>query len=258
MSGTLHHVGRNGTLRVAAAGDLHCTKESQGQLAPLFAEMAGVADVIALCGDLTDYGLPEEAHVLAAELRGVRAEIVAVLGNHDLESGRSADVVAILRDAGVRVLDGDAVEIGGVGFAGTKGFAGGFGARALGPWGEDAIKAFVQEAVDEVLKLEGALARLRTEQKVAVLHYAPVEATVVGEPEQIYAFLGSSRLEDPIDRLGATAVVHGHAHHGSPEGATRGGVPVYNVSIPLLRRTGARAFRVLELSADPVSSEQTN
>lgn len=246
----------NGILRLAAAGDLHCTKEGKGTLAPLFAEMAGAADVIALCGDLTDYGLAEEAHVLATELRGVQADVVAVLGNHDFESGHATQVAEILREAGVRVLDGDAVEIGGVGFAGTKGFAGGFGPRALGPWGEDGIKAFVQEAVDEAMKLEAALARLRTEQKVVVLHYAPVEGTVVGEPEQIYPFLGSSRLEDPIDRLGATAVVHGHAHHGSPEGATRGGVPVYNVSIPLLRRGGGRAFRVLELSADPVLSGQ--
>lgn len=245
----------NGILRLAAAGDLHCTKEAKGTLAPLFAEMAAAADVIALCGDLTDYGVPEEAHVLAAELRGVQADVVAVLGNHDFESGQAAEVAEILREAGVRVLDGDAVELGGVGFAGTKGFAGGFGARALGPWGEDGIKAFVQEAVDEAMKLEAALARLRTGQKVVVLHYAPVEGTVLGEPEQIYPFLGSSRLEDPIDRLGATAVVHGHAHHGSPEGTTRGGVPVYNVSIPLLRRTGARAFRVLELSAEPVGSE---
>lgn len=246
----------NGILRLAAAGDVHCTKDAKGTLSPLFAEMAAAADVIALCGDLTDYGLLEEAHVLAGELRGVQADVVAVLGNHDFESGHAAEVTGILREAGVRVLDGDAVEIGGVGFAGTKGFAGGFGARALGPWGEGAIKAFVQEAVDEAMKLEAALARLRTEQKVAVLHYAPIEGTVLGEPEQIYAYLGSSRLEDPIDRLGATVVVHGHAHHGSPEGATRGGVPVYNVSIPLMRRTGARAFRVLELSADPVPSEQ--
>jgi Icc-related predicted phosphoesterase len=246
----------NGILRLASAGDLHCTKDAQGTLAPLFAEMAAAADVIALCGDLTDYGLPDEAHVLAGELRAVHADVVAVLGNHDFESGHAVEVSDILREAGVRVLDGDAAEIGGVGFAGTKGFAGGFGPSALGPWGEGAIKAFVQEAVDEAMKLESALARLRTEQKVVVLHYAPIAGTVVGEPEQIYAFLGSSRLEDPIDRLGATAVVHGHAHHGSLEGATRGGVPVYNDSIPLLRRTGGTAFRVLELSAHPIGSAQ--
>lgn len=238
-------------VRVAAVGDIHCTKDSAGQLAPLFAEMAGAADVIALCGDLTDYGLPEEAATLAAELKGVRADVVAVLGNHDLESGRQDDVVQILRDAGVKVLDGDGLELRGVGFAGAKGFAGGFGQRALGPWGENAIKAFVQEAVDEALRLESALGRLRTTQKLVVLHYAPIAGTVLGEPEQIYPFLGSSRLEDPIEHYAASAVVHGHAHHGSPEGRTRGGIPVYNVSLPLLRRGGGRPFRVLELAADP-------
>lgn len=246
----------SGIVRVAAAGDLHCTKDATGTLAPLFAEMAEAAEVIALCGDLTDYGLAEEAHVLAGELRGVRAEIVAVLGNHDFESGHAGEVSAILREAGVKVLDGDAAEIAGVGFAGTKGFCGGFGQRALGPWGEDGIKAFVQEAVDEAMKLEAALARLRTEQRVVVLHYAPIEGTVAGEPEQIYPFLGSSRLEDPIDRLGATLVVHGHAHHGSPEGRTRGGVPVYNVSLPLLRRAGSGAFRILELAVEAETSDR--
>lgn len=238
-------------LRVAAVGDLHCTAESQGQLAPLFAEMAEAADVLAFCGDLTDYGLPEEATVLAAELKGVRAEVVAVLGNHDFESGRQSEVIAILREAGVKVLDGEGVELRGVGFAGTKGFAGGFGQRALGPWGENAIKAFVQEAVDESLRLESALGRLRTSQKLVVLHYAPIAGTVLGEPEQIYPFLGSSRLEDPIEHYAASAVVHGHAHHGTLEGRTRGGIPVYNVSLPLLRR-GGTPFRVLELAADPV------
>jgi Icc-related predicted phosphoesterase len=238
----------SGTIRIAAVGDVHCTKASAGTLTPLFAGMAETAEVVVLCGDLTDYGLPEEAEVLAAELRGLRADVVAVLGNHDFESAQHRAVVEILAAAGVHVLDGDAVELHGVGFAGTKGFAGGFGQRALGPWGEAAIKSFVQEALDESLKLEAALARLRTDRKVAVLHYAPVEATVRGEPEQIYAFLGSSRLEDPIDRYGAAAVLHGHAHHGTAEGATRGGVPVYNVSLPLLQREGGAGFRVIELA----------
>lgn len=244
-------------VRIAALGDLHVSKGSQGVLQPLFSQVSATADVLALCGDFTDYGVPEEARILARELTSaVKIPIVAVLGNHDYESGKETEIMQILRDSGITVLDGEATEVHGIGFAGVKGFCGGFGRGALGPWGEKAIKAFVQEAVDEAMKLESALARLRTEQKVVVLHYAPIEGTVVGEPEQIYAFLGSSRLEDPIDRLGATAVVHGHAHHGSLEGATRGGVPVYNVSIPLLRRTGGSAFRVLELSADPVASEQ--
>ena len=245
-------------MRIAAVADLHCTKTSQGKLAPLFAEAARRADAIVLGGDLCDYGLPEEAHVLAMELSAVKIPIIAALGNHDHESGKADEVKRILVEAGVHVLDGDAVEIEGVGFAGTKGFAGGFGERALGPWGEDAIKAFVREAVDEALKLESALARIRAAVRVVVLHYSPVEATVRGEPPAIYAFLGSSRLEEPIDRYGVRAVFHGHAHHGSLEGRTKGGVPVYNVALPLLRRhaaDGELPIRIVNV-AEPVEADE--
>jgi Icc-related predicted phosphoesterase len=157
-------------MRVAAVGDLHCTKSSQGALQPWLSRIADRADILVLCGDLTDYGLPEEAQVLGKELAVVRVPILAVLGNHDLESGKADDVCSILREAGVDILDGDAREIEGVGFAGVKGFAGGFGARALGPWGEPTIKQFVHEAINETLKLEGALARLRTTQRAVLLH----------------------------------------------------------------------------------------
>jgi Icc-related predicted phosphoesterase len=176
---------------------------------------------------------------------------VAVLGNHDFESGHEDEVKRILDGAGVVVLDGDAQEILGVGFAGVKGFAGGFGARALAPWGEQGIKSFVHEAVNEALKLESALARLRAPRRVAIMHYAPVLATVSGEPPEIYPFLGSSRLEDPLNRYPVHAVFHGHAHRGSLEGRTREGSPVYNVAMPLL----AQAFpdrapiRIVELPA---------
>jgi Icc-related predicted phosphoesterase len=247
------------TVRVAAVGDIHCTKTSEGVLQPLFAQMAESADVIALCGDLVDYGLADEAHVLVKELSvalKAKVPIVAVLGNHDFESGQPEVVTQILCEAGVTVLDGDAIEIKGVGFAGTKGFCGGFGRRALEPWGEPSIKAFVREAVDEALKLEMALGRLRTRNRVAMLHYAPIEATVVGEPLEIYPFLGSSRLEEPINRYEASAVVHGHAHHGAPEGTTSSGVPVYNVSHPLLRRQfpDRPGFRFLEMECNEPSS----
>ena len=224
-------------IRVAAVADVHCSKTTQGALQPVFAAANELADVLLLCGDLTDYGLPEEARNLVAELAPVRIPIIAVLGNHDYESGNAEAVKQILSDARVRVLDGDAVEVGGVGFAGVKGFGGGFGRRTLEPWGEDATKAFVQEAVTESLKLESALARLRTPQRVAVLHYAPIEQTVEGEPREIFPFLGSGRLEEPINRYRAAAVFHGHAHRGSPEGVTSAGIPVYNVAMPLLRRT---------------------
>jgi Icc-related predicted phosphoesterase len=161
---------------------------------------------------------------------------VAVLGNHDYEGGQPDEIRRILAEAGVTVLDGEATEIHGVGFAGVKGFAGGFGRGALGPWGERAIKVFVQEAVDEALKLESALARLRTDHRIAVLHYSPIRGTVEGEPPEIFPYLGSSRLEEPINRYRVSAVFHGHAHRGAAEGRTATGVPVYNVSMPLLTR----------------------
>lgn len=238
-------------VRFAAVGDLHCTKDSAGTLRELFAQASQAADALILCGDLTDYGLPEEAKVLADELSVVSIPIVAVLGNHDHESGQAAEVVKILAGAGVRVLDGEACEVCGVGLAGTKGFAGGFGRAALGAWGEGAIKQFVNEAIQEAMKLESALAKLRTLSRVAVLHYSPIVGTVEGEPPEIYAFLGSSRLEDPLLRYPTHFVVHGHAHRGAPEGRTVNGVPVYNVAKPLLQRLHPEqpAFRLLEVPA---------
>jgi Icc-related predicted phosphoesterase len=238
------------TVRVAAMADIHCTRTSQGVLQPLFQQAADVADVLVLGGDLTDYGLPEEARVLAKELSGIRVPVVAVLGNHDFESGKETDVCAILNDAGVHVLDGESFEALGVGFAGTKGFAGGFGRATLGAWGETTIKNFVNEAVHESLKLETALARLRNMPRIAVLHYSPIRATVVGEPLEIFPFLGCGRLEEPLTRYPVVAVIHGHAHNGTPEGATTSGMPVYNVSLPLLRKVDPKAppMRIIEVA----------
>jgi Icc-related predicted phosphoesterase len=247
-------------VRVAAVGDLHCTKTSQGALQPVFAAASAQADVLVLCGDLTDYGLPEEARVLARELAAaLRIPAVGVLGNHDYESGQQDEVAQILRDAGVVILDGDGVEVAGVGIGGTKGLGGGFGERALQPWGEDIMKRFVRETVDEALKLESALARLRTPQRVAVLHYSPIQATVEGEPPELYPFLGSSRLEEPLNRYEVAAVFHGHAHRGALEGRTRAGVPVYNVCLPLLRSRDpdSAPIRIVDLavpSASPASA----
>jgi Icc-related predicted phosphoesterase len=242
-------------VRVAAVGDVHCGKASQGALQPLFARMAEAADVVVMCGDLTDYGLPEEARVLVREVTGVlKIPVVAVFGNHDYESGHADEVRTILTEGGIRILDGDGVEIRGVGFAGVKGFAGGFGDRALQSWGEPVLKLFVREAVEEALKLETALARLRTPRRIAVLHYAPIVGTVESEPAEIMPFLGSSRLEEPINRYHASLVVHGHSHHGAPEGRTSAGVPVYNVSLPVLRAVfpDQPPFRVFEI---PVTAE---
>jgi Icc-related predicted phosphoesterase len=207
------------------------------------------ADVLCLCGDLTDYGTHEEVQVLVKELSGVRIPMLAVLGNHDYESGLAQEVSAHLRECGIRVLEGDTVEIHGVGFVGTKGFAGGFGTFTLGHWGEPSIKRFVQDAIDEALKLEAGLARLRTEHRVVLLHYAPVRETVEGEPVEIHPFLGCSRLEEPLLRYPVDAVFHGHAHRGCLEGATSKRTPVYNVAAPLLRRSfpAQPPYKIIEL-----------
>jgi Icc-related predicted phosphoesterase len=245
------------TVRIAAVGDLHCTKSSHGVLQPLLSKVSEVADVLALCGDLCDYGTAEEAHVLAKELQlAVKVPIVGVLGNHDYEGGQAEEIKKILSDAGVTLLDGEAAELHGIGFAGVKGFCGGFGRYTLGAWGEEAIKAFVREAVSESLKLEAALARLRTEQRIALLHYAPILGTVQGEPTDIFPFLGTSRLEEPLMRYPVTAVFHGHAHKGYPEGQTMNGVPVYNVAMPLLRKCNPDdpPFKVIEVTVNPAAA----
>lgn len=238
-------------VRIAAMSDIHCGKASGGTLQAVFTRVASEADILILAGDLTDYGLPEEARLLVRELAPVnRLSVVAVLGNHDFEAGRQDEVRDILLEGGVKVLDGDSFESHGVGFAGVKGFCGGFGRGALGPWGEQIVKQFVHAAVDEALKLETALARLRTPQRIAVLHYAPIRQTVEGEPPEIFCYLGSGRLEEPLSRYPVTAVVHGHAHNGTPEGQTQLGVPVYNVAMPLLRRLhpDRPPFRLIEVA----------
>lgn len=244
-------------VRVAAMSDVHCGKTSQGLLAPIFARAVENADVLVLCGDLTDYGLGEEARILAKELAAVHVPIVAVLGNHDFESNQEGELTEILTDAGVQVLDGGSCEVAGVGFAGTKGFAGGFGRATLGAWGEATIKNFVNEAVHEALKLETALARLRNVPRIAVLHYAPVRDTVVGEPLEIFPFLGCGRLEEPFARYPIVAAVHGHAHNGCEEGRTSHGVPVYNVAMALLQKNAPDRppVRVIEVDTTPTRTE---
>jgi len=243
----------NGVIRVAAVSDLHYTKTSQGSLVSLFAEITERADVLVLPGDLTDYGLAEEAKVLAKDLTSsLKIPAVGVLGNHDYEAGEEKEIARILSDAGVRMLDGDTCEVHGIGFAGVRGFCGGFGRGALGAWGEPVVKAFVHEAINEALKLEAALARLKTAHRIAIIHYAPIRETVEGEPLEIYPFLGSSRLEEPLSRYEVTAVFHGHAHRGALEGATSKGIPVYNVSLSLLKalRPELAPFRVFEIHLD--------
>jgi Icc-related predicted phosphoesterase len=247
-------------VRIAAIADLHYSRTAQGSLQPLFTQMASVADVLLICGDLTDYGLVEEVRQLAKELTtSVKIPTIAVLGNHDYEAGQQDEIRKVLTDSGVIPLDGDTCEVHGIGFAGIKGFAGGFGRGTLGPWGEEIIKLFVREAVNEALKLESALARLRSDRRIALLHYSPIAETVEGEPLEIYPYLGSSRLEEPLTRYPVTAVFHGHAHHGRLEGRTRAGVPVFNVSLPLMRqRSPDQPFRLIEvhMTGEPLGSER--
>jgi Icc-related predicted phosphoesterase len=234
-------------LRIAATADLHYGKHSRGMMNDAFAEISRNADILLLCGDLTDYGLPEEAEELTADIRAtVRIPMLGVLGNHDFESGQSDLVCKVLDEAGINVLSGEAIENAGVGFAGIPGFGGGFGRRMLNAWGEPLIKEFVQESISHAVRLEQALAKLQTEQRVAVLHYSPIRATLEGEDPEIFAFLGSSRLEEPINRFRVSAVFHGHAHNGIADGKTSTGVPVYNVSAPALRKTG-KPYRIVEL-----------
>ncbi len=234
-------------LRVAATADIHYGKHSRGSMSDIFAEISRSADVLLLCGDLTDYGLAEEAEELVADLHGaLRIPALALLGNHDFESGQAELIARVLDQAGVIMLDGAAHEINGIGFAGVCGFGGGFGRRMLNAWGEPLIKQFVQEAIDQAVRLEQALAKLQTETKIVVLHYAPIRETVQGEDPEIFAFLGSSRLEEPINRFRATAVFHGHAHNGTGEGTTSTGIPVHNISAPLLRKSGDKPYRIFE------------
>jgi len=245
---------------VAALADLHFAKSSRGSLQPLLASVGAAADVLLICGDLTHNGRAEEAKVLAEELSQLRLPMLAVLGNHDFHAAEEQAIAKILGDIGVQVLDGDTAEVCGVGFAGIKGFAGGFGRHLLEPWGEPTIKSFVHETVNEALKLETALAHLATPQRIVLLHYSPIRATIEGEPPEIHAFLGSSRLEEPINRFRCTAVFHGHAHHGFPDGVTSQGIPVHNVSLPLLKAHApdGPAYRVFEVRlTEPESTAES-
>jgi Icc-related predicted phosphoesterase len=236
------------TITVAAIGDLHVTEASEHRYRDLFAEIAEAADVLALCGDLTNFGKTREAEILAEDLHGCTIPTVAVLGNHDYECGQPDEVAHILHGAGVTMLGDQAVEIEGVGFAGVKGFVGGFGRGELGAFGEPAIKAFVDASIDEARKLENALRSLRTERTLAVLHYAPVVETVEGEPLEIFPFLGSSRLADAVDRFdNVKAVVHGHAHRGAYRGQTPRGVPVYNCAQFVVQEATGKPYALIEI-----------
>jgi uncharacterized protein len=235
-------------MRIAAIADLHFSPQSYDRIREPMSRLRDEADLLILAGDLTNLGKPEEMESLLASFMRLRVPIVAVLGNHDYEGGRQAELSKMMIAEGVKLLDGSGYERDDIGFAGTKGFLGGFGRGVLTAFGEPEVKAFVQSAVDEALKLERALSMLRTEKRIVITHYAPVVDTVRGEPEQIFPYLGSGRLAEVIDRHQAILAIHGHAHHGSLEGKTTGGVPVYNVALPLLMtRTPAAPYRLFDV-----------
>jgi Icc-related predicted phosphoesterase len=241
--------------RIAAVGDIHVRENERGKWTEYFKEVSRKADVLLLCGDLTDTGDEVEAQVLAEELKACTVPVVGVLGNHDFEKGRHKLIRQIVQNQNVHILDGESVIIGNVGFAGVKGFGGGFDNHMLSMFGEGAMKAFVQEAVDEALHLERALARLDSDndnlKKIAILHYSPIKETVIGEPEVIFPFLGSSRLAEPLNRKKVLAAFHGHAHIGQLEGQTSAGVKVFNVSKPILQRSGYEfPFFIFEVPGD--------
>lgn len=250
------------TIKIAAIGDLHVRETDRGKWKDFFVAINRVADVLVIAGDITDTGDEDEATLFVEELKGCNIPLVGVLGNHDHEKGRHKTIKAVLQQANMQVLDGESTVIAGVGFAGIKGFGGGFGARMLSRFGEDMIKSFVQEAVDEGLKLERALSRLGQHQgeisKIAIMHYAPIPETVDGEPLEIYPFLGSSRLLEPLQRTDVMAVFHGHAHMGKYEGETPDGTKVWNVSLPVLARQGMQyPFHLMEVEVVQEESQNT-
>lgn len=234
-------------MKIAAVGDLHCHVDVHGRIRKLLEGVQDEAEVLLMAGDLTNLGRAEEMQALLAEIADIRVPKVAVTGNHDHENDQVELLVHMLENGGVHVLDGQVWEYDGVEFVGTKGFCGGFGKERLQPFGENLLKAFIHHSIGEVVRLESALEQLRSDRRVALLHYSPIAATLQGEHPQIYPFLGFSLLGDALDRHGVNIIVHGHAHHGSLKGATPGGIPVLNVSRHVLTRHGDRAYAVFEV-----------
>ena len=235
-------------MRIAATADLHFVPSSHAAILEQLSRVRNEADVLVLAGDLTNFGQPSEMEPLLNALVRLRVPTIAVLGNHDYESGKEKELMEMMTGGGIKVLDGSGYERDGVGFAGTKGFIGGFGRGMLTAFGEAEVKTFVKASIDESLKLERGLAQLRAPKRVVVLHYAPIAATIKGEAPEISPFLGTSRLAEVIDRHGANIVFHGHAHHGTPDGCTMAGIPVHNVSITLLQAQNPPAvYRIFDV-----------
>jgi len=235
-------------VRIAATADVHARVGDLGRLRAMTEGAARDADVLVIGGDLTNLGRPEQAGVLIEALDRCPIPVVATLGNHDYESGDAAGISRLFEEFGIYLLDRSSDVIDGVGFSGVKGFCGGFDRNLANAFGEDLFKAWVNEGRLDADALESELRSLETERRVAVLHYAPIRATVEGESPEIHAFLGTSHLARALDEGGATIAFHGHAHAGSFEGRTPGAVPVYNISVPVLAKSGFELpYRVFEV-----------
>ena len=228
------------TVRIAAAGDVHASESRRADLERAFAELGEDVDLVLLAGDLTTYGEPDQAAVLARAVRDVRIPVVAVLGNHDWHSNRRDEVVTVLAQAGVDVLDRswaiydvDGIEVG---IVGTKGFVGGFPDSQLPDFGEPLLREVYAETGREVDAIEQGLRAIeRCPIRIVLLHYAPTRSTLEGEPRTIWAFLGTDRMAPPIEAHRPDLVLHGHGHAGRFEGSIED-VPVFNVSVPVIRR----------------------
>ena len=239
-------------VRIAAVADLHVKSTDKGVWAEYFREISKRADILLIGGDLTFTGDEDEAEVLSQELKNCNIPVVCVLGNHDHEKGRQKLIRHTLQSDNVHVLDGEFFIFGKLGVAGIKGFGGGFDNHMLSLFGEEAMKIFVKEAVNEALSLDRALKRIEEEHeniiKVVLMHYSPIKSTIIGEPEEVFPFLGCSRLEEPLTRYDIAAVFHGHAHKGSSEGVTHNGTKVYNVAWPILQKAGFEVpVKILEV-----------
>ncbi|MEA2478389.1 MAG: hypothetical protein QOJ07_311 [Thermoleophilaceae bacterium] len=242
-------------VRIAAAGDIHITEANRDEIASAFRKVDDGVDLILLAGDLTTHGEPEQAELLAEAVRGIETPMLAVLGNHDWHVNRPEELTAVLEDGGIHVLDRSWAiqQVGGVevGIVGAKGHVGGFPGSHLPDFGEPSLRAVYAEATEEVQALDAGLRAVAAcPFRIVLLHYAPTTDTLLGEPEPIWAFLGTDRLAPPIVEHAPDLVLHGHAHAGTFEGAL-GAVPVFNVSVPVM----GRDFWVFELSgAEKLSS----
>ncbi|CAM3797131.1 metallophosphoesterase [Kibdelosporangium persicum] len=225
-------------IRIAAVGDVHLGEDARGRLRPALEHLGDHADVLLLAGDLTRHGALDEAQVVADEFADLPVPVIAVLGNHDYHSDKQVEITDLLMERGIRVLEGTSVtlRIGecSLGIAGAKGFGGGFAGKSGSVFGEPEMKAFVQHTVEISDRLRAALAELDTDIKIALTHYSPVADTLRGEPPEIFPFLGCYQLAEAIDATNVDLAIHGHAHFGTEQGVTAGGVRVRNVAQPVI------------------------